>query len=346
MTFFTIFASSTRNARRILMKNITDQWTELVKLKIQKSIPRFHTATAPRATISTLHRLLTFRDSCVLPWAESRDLRVNTISFGKLLARNWRRRTHAWESNTAVTALGCWSRFFEVVVDKLASWGLDHASAIRWSIVWLAFAESDTLGHINAANIVSTDANKCASSYLVLTRTLVDIWWNGLGGWQNCTALSVIAEPPWNWITPSLTNFTIDFWTNRPSEFDVNFSGFLKYSFQTWRLCPQLKPKNPGSLSEYIWCLSRAWTGMLRLRRDKEISRSLTVTAIRSRSTRSLLETKTWDLDSIYVFPLFLHFKYAGNNQSGWWIPESDEHSYMIQQENGAFDGMIQIPAW
>ena len=51
------------------------------------------------------------------------------------------------ESDTTVTALGGSSKLFDVVVDELATRGLDHPSTVRGGVVGSPLAESNTLGH-------------------------------------------------------------------------------------------------------------------------------------------------------------------------------------------------------
>ena len=51
------------------------------------------------------------------------------------------------ESDTTVTALGGGGELFQVVVDKLATGGLHHTSAVGGGVVRRALAEGDTLGH-------------------------------------------------------------------------------------------------------------------------------------------------------------------------------------------------------
>lgn len=58
-----------------------------------------------------------------------------------------RLETYTRESNTAVTALGCRSALFEMVVDEFGTRGLHHAPAVRFGVVRIALAEGDTLGH-------------------------------------------------------------------------------------------------------------------------------------------------------------------------------------------------------
>ena len=51
------------------------------------------------------------------------------------------------ESDTTVTELGGSSKLFDVVVDELATRGLDHPSAVRGGIVRSTLADGDALGH-------------------------------------------------------------------------------------------------------------------------------------------------------------------------------------------------------
>lgn len=51
------------------------------------------------------------------------------------------------KSNATITALGGSGKFSDVVVDELASWGLHDTPSVGSSVVWLAFAERNTLGH-------------------------------------------------------------------------------------------------------------------------------------------------------------------------------------------------------
>lgn len=58
--------------------------------------------------------------------------------------------TYTRESDTAVTALGGSGELFQMVVDKLATRGLDHPPAVGGGVVRRALAEGDTLGHCEA----------------------------------------------------------------------------------------------------------------------------------------------------------------------------------------------------
>ena len=57
------------------------------------------------------------------------------------------RATYARESDIAVTAFGGGGELLQVVVDKLATRGLHHTSAVGGGVVRRALAEGDTLGH-------------------------------------------------------------------------------------------------------------------------------------------------------------------------------------------------------
>jgi hypothetical protein len=55
--------------------------------------------------------------------------------------------TYTRESNTTITALWCSRKFFDMVVDELATRGLHHPALVRGSVVGIALAKSDALGH-------------------------------------------------------------------------------------------------------------------------------------------------------------------------------------------------------
>ena len=63
--------------------------------------------------------------------------------------------THSGKSNATVTALGGGGKFPDVVVDELASRCLHDTPSVRGGIVWLAFAECNTLGHCALGNKAS-----------------------------------------------------------------------------------------------------------------------------------------------------------------------------------------------
>jgi len=85
-----------------------------------------HAACAPRTTIRPTNTLLCLRDGRILTGSECWD---------------------TGESNSAITAFGGSRKLFEVVVDKLATWSLDHSSAVGSGVVGSTLAESDTLSH-------------------------------------------------------------------------------------------------------------------------------------------------------------------------------------------------------
>jgi len=88
---------------------------------------RLDAVTASRAAVRALDSLLTLGDRRVLSRAQRRD---------------------AGQRDTAVTALGGGGELFEVVVDELATRGLDHTTAVRLCVVRGALAERHALGHL------------------------------------------------------------------------------------------------------------------------------------------------------------------------------------------------------
>jgi len=88
--------------------------------------PRLHTVSTPRAAVSSPHSLPRLGDSGILAWSQSGNSR---------------------ESNATVAALGGGGKFSDVVVNKLSSWRLHDTPSVGGSVVRLAFAECDTLGH-------------------------------------------------------------------------------------------------------------------------------------------------------------------------------------------------------
>jgi hypothetical protein len=70
ITFFTIFASSTKNARRILDRACS----ETVGSVDRTYIPGLDASATSRAAVRSSDRLLALGYRCVLSWSESRNL--------------------------------------------------------------------------------------------------------------------------------------------------------------------------------------------------------------------------------------------------------------------------------
>ena len=71
----------------------------------------------------------------------------HNVRIPDMLSQYTKRSAYTRESNTAVTALGGSWELFEVVVDELATWCLDHSADVRGGVIRGALADGDTLGH-------------------------------------------------------------------------------------------------------------------------------------------------------------------------------------------------------
>ena len=90
--------------------------------------PSSDAGSASRTTVSALDGLDPLADSSVLAGAERLD---------------------TGEGDVAVTALGAGGGLLEVLVDELATRGLDDTSSVRLGVVGVALAQSDSLNHLS-----------------------------------------------------------------------------------------------------------------------------------------------------------------------------------------------------
>ena len=142
ITFFTIFASSTRNARRMLVRSRSSDIEEFRSGQVD--VPLLDAVTASRTTVCPAHGLLRLRDGSVLARPKGNNLASTALAFK---FRTRRHETYTRQRDATVSALGCGRKLFDVVVNKLATWCLHNPSAVGGGVVGVTLAERDTLGH-------------------------------------------------------------------------------------------------------------------------------------------------------------------------------------------------------
>lgn len=158
---------SLHNFRLLNQERSENAWSRM-NIKRDKSdnfySPLLHTISTSWATIRTTNGLLCLRDSRVLARSEGRNLCTKHLStlMQNLIAILI--NTYTWEGNTAVSTFGCSGELTDVVVDELATRSLHNPSAVGSSVVWVALAESNALGHCGNCKR-QIFSNTCYSSY-------------------------------------------------------------------------------------------------------------------------------------------------------------------------------------
>lgn len=144
MTFFTIFASSTRNARRILGDS-----RYLLDVKIGRNAHRDFTQE-PHREPPYARQIVFWRLEMVAYWRGRRAgiyTRTKVRDTVSDYLPDSANKTYSWKTDTTVTAFWPAGGLFEVVIYEFATRGLDHSPAVGGGVVGSALAKSNTLGH-------------------------------------------------------------------------------------------------------------------------------------------------------------------------------------------------------